>query len=51
MRSETARRILEQTSQRIKDKVDRIAKKIIFKNKLLSLPCKNPNLRKRIKNS
>lgn len=49
MISESARRILEKTPQRVKDKVYRIAKKIVFKNKLLSLPCKNPSLRKRLK--
>jgi len=49
MRSETARRILETTPQHIKEKVRRVAEKIIFKNKLLSLPCKNPSLRKRLK--
>lgn len=49
MRSETARRILEKTPQRVKDRICKIAGIIVFKNKLLSLPCKNPRLRKRLK--
>lgn len=48
MKNESARRLLENTPQSVKDKVRRVAEKIIFKNKLLSLPCKNSRLRVRL---
>jgi len=49
MRSESAHRLLASTSQEVKNKVLRMADKIVFKNRLLSLPCKNPLLRNKLK--